>query len=69
MRVGPSNYSHPSKRPLHVLMDRQLPDRIERDEFLDNAMRAAGVPLLRISTAPGYDDVALRVAIEDAIVR
>ena len=43
-----------------------LADRMERDHFLDNAMRAAGVPLLRVSTASSYDIVALRIAVEEA---
>ena len=44
-----------------------LADRRERDAFLDNAMRAAGVPLLRVPTASSYDVAALRHAIEEAI--
>lgn len=44
----------------------QLADRFERDQFLDSAMRAAGVPLLRIHTAASYDAEALRSAILEA---
>jgi len=38
----------------------ELDDRRERDVFLDNAMEAAGVPLLRVKTAKRYDVSALR---------
>jgi hypothetical protein len=45
----------------------QLADRSERDRFLNNAMGAAGVPLLRVPTAPRYDEAGLRIAISQAI--
>lgn len=44
-----------------------LADRVERDEFLDNAMRAAGVPLLRVPTAKAYDVDTLRAAIDQTL--
>lgn len=44
----------------------QLADRSERDRFLDNAMRAAGVPLLHIGTAASYDPKSLRAAVFEA---
>ncbi len=46
-----------------------LADRRERDEFLDNAMRAAGVPLLRVVAASSYDVAVLRNAIKNAVQR
>lgn len=44
-----------------------LDDRRERDEFLDNAMEAAGVPLLRVETAEKYDTLLLREEIYIAL--
>jgi len=46
-----------------------LADRRERDKFLDNAMQAAGVPLLRVVAAPSYDVATLREAIRQAVPR
>lgn len=40
------------------------PDRVERDAFLDSALEAAGVPLLRVKAAGSYDVQQLREAVE-----
>lgn len=44
-----------------------LAERRERDAFLDNAMKAAGVPLLRVRAAPRYDVQTLRQEIAHAV--
>lgn len=44
-----------------------LAERVERDAFLDNSMRAAGVPLLRVPAARSYEPAQLRASIRDAI--
>lgn len=46
-----------------------LADRRERDKFLDNAMQAAGVPLLRVVAASSYDVATLREAIRQTVPR
>lgn len=46
-----------------------LADRRERDKFLDNAMRAAGVPLLRVVAASSYDVAVLRGRLEQTMRR
>ncbi len=33
----------------------QRPDRVERDRFLNQALSAAGLPLLRVAVAEHYD--------------
>lgn len=38
----------------------QRPDRIRRDQFLEEAMSTAGIPLLRIPAAASYDARKLR---------
>ena len=38
----------------------QRPDRIRRDQFLEEAMSTAGIPLLRIPAASSYDGRKLR---------
>jgi very-short-patch-repair endonuclease len=43
----------------------QRPDRIERDEFVNQAFAAAGLPLLRIPTSRRYDAGKLRELLED----
>jgi len=42
------------------------PDRQQRDEFVDNAFDAAGLPLLRIKTSRKYDAAKLRQLLEEA---
>lgn len=44
----------------------QRPDRQERDAFLEHAFESAGVPLLRIQVASGYEAKPLRQAIDGA---
>lgn len=44
-------------------------DRRERDEFLDRAMDAAGVPLIRVRTASRYDPARLRDLVASAVAR
>lgn len=41
--------------------------RRERDAFIDDAMRDAGVPLVRIKAASRYDPTGLYIAIDGAI--
>jgi very-short-patch-repair endonuclease len=43
----------------------QRPDRRERDEFLERALAAAELPLLRLGIRPGYDEEELRRRIDD----
>ena len=42
-------------------------DRIARDEFVDNALAQAGLPLLRVPVRANYDPAELRNQIQDAI--
>lgn len=42
----------------------QRPDRIERDSFVNQAFESAGLPLLRIPVAEGYDPLQLRELIK-----
>ncbi len=44
----------------------QRTDRIERDRFVDDAMEAAGLPLLRVKVRSEYDPDKLRQRIENA---
>lgn len=39
-------------------------DRIKRDEFVDNAFKAAGLPLIRVRAQSGYDVQAIRAHLE-----
>lgn len=58
---------HTSKILLAIELDdpsHQQPHRKERDQFKDNALQAANVPLLRISTQPQYNPQKLRQLIE-----
>ncbi len=43
------------------------PERRERDEFVDHAFESAGLPLLRIRNAGGYDPAALRDLIKEQL--
>jgi hypothetical protein len=45
----------------------QRPDRVQRDAFVNQAMDAAGVPLLRVPAAGSYDPEQLRSAIAEQI--
>ena len=42
----------------------QHPDRIKRDEFVDNALEHAGLPLLRIAVRAEYDPKELKQKIQ-----
>jgi hypothetical protein len=44
-----------------------LPSRKRRDQFLDRAFSAAGIPLLRIRAAARYDSKAIAEAIQRMI--
>jgi hypothetical protein len=44
----------------------QRPDRQERDQFVDRAFAAAGIPILRVPAAAAYDVRALRMQIAEA---
>ena len=43
------------------------PSRLARDEFVDNALRAAGVPLVRVRAAPAYRPADVRAVLEGAL--
>jgi very-short-patch-repair endonuclease len=45
----------------------QKPDRKARDAFVDAALSAAGLPILRIPCAPQYDRGALRKSIREKL--
>lgn len=47
----------------------ERPDRIERDQFVDAALRAAALPILRIQVESEYDANDLRKKIRDKIAR
>jgi very-short-patch-repair endonuclease len=47
----------------------ELARRKNRDAFLNNALSAAGIPLLRFRAAARYDAVAIASAIDAAIGR
>ena len=42
-------------------------DRVERDDFVEDAFEDAGLPLLRVGNSPSYDVQKLRVRIEELI--
>jgi hypothetical protein len=42
----------------------ERPDRVARDAFVERALEVAGLPLLRIDTAPAYDCEELRRRVE-----
>lgn len=42
-------------------------DRKERDDFVNNALKAVGIPLLRIPAAPNYNPAAIEQRIRAAI--
>jgi hypothetical protein len=44
----------------------ERPDRIERDAFVDNALKRAGLPILHIKTADSYDAKALTKLVHGA---
>ncbi|HWI60803.1 MAG TPA: DUF2726 domain-containing protein, partial [Symbiobacteriaceae bacterium] len=43
------------------------PDRQQRDEWLDRAVMAAGLPLLRVRARGDYDPSALRREVEQKL--
>ena len=43
------------------------PDRKARDEFKNDALRSAGLPLLRVNVRPSYDVMQLRAQIDDVL--
>jgi very-short-patch-repair endonuclease len=45
----------------------RLPDRQSRDTFVDEALKSAGVAILRIPAAREYDLDALREQVEHAL--
>lgn len=45
----------------------ERPERVKRDIFVNSAFQEAGVPLLRIPTAPHYDVKKLRRQIREAV--
>jgi very-short-patch-repair endonuclease len=45
----------------------QRPDRQERDQFVDQALADAGLPLLRIDVGESYDPAALRKSIDERL--
>jgi very-short-patch-repair endonuclease len=45
----------------------QRPKRQERDAFVDSALEAAGIPLLRVKAAGSYDVEHIRQAVEERI--
>lgn len=47
----------------------QRSDRRRRDDFVDRALAAAGVPLLRVPAAAKYDPAAIRVEILRAFAK
>lgn len=42
------------------------PDRVERDRFVEHAMRSAGVPLIRIRAATTYDEHAVAAKLAES---
>lgn len=42
------------------------PDRVERDRFVEHAMRSAGVPLIRFRVAASYDEYAVAAKLAEA---
>lgn len=42
-------------------------DRIERDQFVDDALQSAGLPILRIKVAKEYDPAELRQSIKKSV--
>jgi hypothetical protein len=56
-------------RPLLAIELDDSSDRKGRDEWLDRAVSAAGVPVLRIRARGDYDPTALRREIEQKLVR
>ncbi len=45
----------------------QKPDRQKRDEFVDNALKQAGLPLLRVPARGNYDPQELKQQIKSAL--
>lgn len=45
----------------------EKPDRKARDHFVDQALSAAGLPILRVECAPQYDRGALRKSIREKL--
>jgi very-short-patch-repair endonuclease len=45
----------------------ERPDRQRRDEFVDQALADAGVPLLRVDVGESYDPAALRKTIDERL--
>jgi very-short-patch-repair endonuclease len=43
------------------------PDRRQRDQFVDQALADAGLPLLRIDAGESYDPAALRKSIDERL--
>jgi hypothetical protein len=42
-------------------------DRRDRDDFVDRALAAAGIPVLRVPAAAGYDADELRAQLDEAL--
>lgn len=45
----------------------QRPDRVERDQFVEQALADAGVPLMRLNVQEEYNVEAIRDSIDDVI--
>jgi very-short-patch-repair endonuclease len=45
----------------------ERPDRQDRDQFVDQALADAGLPLLRIDVGESYDPAALRKSIDERL--
>lgn len=47
----------------------ERPDRIKRDEFVEQVFESSGIPLIRIKLASSYDSRALRQVIDEQMKR